>query len=52
MNIIPRPKKFNEGRSLPEGIHSEKKIYTNVSGFMLDYVKARLNPEVMPSTSS
>lgn len=52
MNIIPGPKKINEGRPLPEGIYSGKKIYTNVSGFMLDYVKARLNPEVMPKDTA
>ncbi len=52
MNIIPRPKKVSEGRTLPEGIHSEKKIYTNISGFVLEYAAAQLNLEVIPKDTA
>lgn len=38
MNLIPRPKNITEGQALQKGKLSEKKIYTNVNVFMLEYV--------------
>ncbi|SHO52398.1 family 20 glycosylhydrolase [Anaerocolumna xylanovorans] len=48
MNIIPKPKNITEGRPLQKGISFEKKIYTNVNGFMLEYAAVLFNQDVLP----
>ncbi len=53
MNLIPRPKNITEGQALQKGKPSEKKIYTNVNGFMLEYVtglfsQVNLQEEAVP----
>lgn len=47
MNIIPRPKNITEGQTLQKGKSSEKKIYTNADGFMLEYVAGLFSRDIL-----
>ncbi|MGN6714994.1 family 20 glycosylhydrolase [Anaerocolumna jejuensis] len=47
MNIIPRPKNITEGQTLQKGKSSEKKIYTNADGFMLEYVTGLFSRDIL-----
>ncbi len=53
MNIIPRPRNITEGHTLNRDmlkiniISSTQNIYTNIEGFLLDYLKLQFNLNVI-----